>query len=155
MRWKILIPAVTLGLAALLTGLGWDKKARVSDGFQEVLVTREDIQASVLETGNVQPHNQLAVFPPLSGRIEKILSREGDTVRKGQKLMELSSTERATLLDEAAAQGISQLGRWEQYYQATPLLSPENGRIIYLPTVPGQVVNTGVTIMNASPNGTC
>jgi macrolide-specific efflux system membrane fusion protein len=68
-------------------------------------------------------------------------------VKKGEKLMELSSSERATLLDEAAAKGPDVLAHWEELYQATPLLSPENGQIIYLPTVPGQIVSTSVSLM--------
>ena len=120
---------------------------RGAGGFRAVPVVKDDLEITVLSTGNVQPQNQLAVYSPIAGRIEKILIREGDNVRKGQKLMELSSTERATLLDEAAAQGTSQLAYWQQLYQETPLLSPETGQVIYLPTVPGQVVGTSVTLM--------
>jgi membrane fusion protein, macrolide-specific efflux system len=129
----------------LLGGCGGHKKQ--AGGSRAVPVKRGDLQITVLATGNVQPHNELAIFPAITGRIEKILCQEGDTVKKGQQLMQLSSTERATVLDEAAAQGASQLSHWEKYYQETPLLSPENGQIIYLPTVPGQIISTGVTIM--------
>jgi membrane fusion protein, macrolide-specific efflux system len=135
-----------LGALALLAGCGNSHKQK-GTGSRPVEVTRGDLQITVLATGNVQPNNELAIFPAIAGRIEKILIKEGDLVRKGQQLMELSSTERATVLDEAAAQGTSQLSHWEQYYQETPLLSPENGQIIYLPTVPGQIVSTGVTMM--------
>lgn len=115
--------------------------------FRAVPVVKDDLEITVLSTGNVQPQNQLAVYSPIAGRIEKILIREGDNVSKGQKLMEMSSTERATLLDEAAAQGTSQLAYWQTLYQETPLLSPEIGQVIYLPTVPGQIVGTSVTLM--------
>lgn len=134
-----------LTTALLWAGCGGHK--RQAGGTRAVPVKRGDLQITVLATGNVQPHNELAIFPAITGRIEKIMCQEGDTVRKGQELMELSSTERATVLDEAAAQGASQLAHWEQYYEETPLLSPENGQIIYLPTVPGQIISTGVTIM--------
>jgi macrolide-specific efflux system membrane fusion protein len=110
-------------------------------------VARGDLQLTVLATGNVQPQNQLSIYPSISGRIEKIFIKEGDTVKKGQKLMELSSTERATLLDAATAKGDKQLKHWSKLYQSTPLLSPQDGQIIWLPTVPGQVVNTGTTLM--------
>src|SRR6266478_2135833 len=36
---------------------------------------------------------------------------------------------------------------WSKLYQSTPLLAPQDGQIIWLPTVPGQVVNTGTTLM--------
>ena len=75
---------------------------------------------------------------------------EGDYVKKGQVLAQLSSTERATLLDEARAQGPTVLSHWEQLYESSPLLSPENGQIVYLPTVPGQIVAQSDSIMTMS-----
>ncbi len=116
-------------------------------GYRQMKVSRDDIQLTVLATGNVQPNNELAVYPAIACRIEKIRIKEGDTVKKGETLMDLSSTERATVLDEAAAEGTSQLAYWQQIYEETPLISPENGQVIYLPTVPGQVCSTGTTMM--------
>ncbi len=145
-KLSLISRAAVLGALALLIGCGNSHK-RQATGSRPFEVSRGDLQITVLATGNVQPNNELAIFPAISGRIEKILVKEGDSVQKGQKLMELSSTERATVLDEAAAQGASQLAHWEQYYEESPLLSPENGQIIYLPTVPGQIVSTGVTMM--------
>ena len=118
--------------------------------FRAVPVVKDDLQITVLATGNVQPQNQLSIKPPISGRIEQILVREGDYVKKGQVLMQLSSTERATLLDAARAQGPDVLAHWEGLYEATPLLSPENGQIIYLPTVPGQIVSQSDSLMTMS-----
>jgi len=134
-------------LCAVLWLAGCGKTKHQGEGYKPVKVTRDDIQLTVLATGNVQPNNELAVFPAIAGRIEQILIKEGDTVKKGQTLMVLSSTERATLLDEAEAQGPKVYKHWQKLYQASPLLSPENGQIIWLPTVPGQVVSTGVTMM--------
>ncbi len=137
-------------LGMMLAGFlaaGCSSSKKNQGGFRPVPVTRDDLQITVLATGNVQPNNQLIVYPPISGRIEKIYIKEGVSVHKGQKLMDLSSTERATLLDEAAAQGTSALSYWQALYQETPLLSPENGQIVYLPTVQGQIVNTGTELM--------
>ncbi|HVM32839.1 MAG TPA: efflux RND transporter periplasmic adaptor subunit [bacterium] len=138
---------ITGGGLALLLFAGCSSAPKHAGGFKTVPVGRDDLQITVLATGNVQPQNQLAILPPIAGRIEKIFVREGDYVKKGQKLMELSSTERATLLDEAASKGPDELAHWEQLYQATPLLAPENGQIIYLPTVQGQIVSTGTSLM--------
>lgn len=140
--WGILV------LGALVAGCGSGGGGKKGQGgFKAVPVVRDDLQITVLSTGNVQPNNQLVVYPPIAGRIEKIYTVEGNSVHKGQKLMDLSSTERATLLDEAAAQGASVLAHWQQLYQETPLLSPENGQIVYLPTVQGQIVNTSTQLM--------
>jgi len=141
---RFLSAATILCAALLLAGCG---KKHTGEGYKPIIVSRNNIQLTVLATGNVQPNNELAIFPAIAGRIEKILIKEGATVKKGQTLMILSSTERATLLDEAEAQGPKQYKHWQKLYEASPLLSPENGQIIYLPTVPGQVVSTGVTMM--------
>jgi macrolide-specific efflux system membrane fusion protein len=137
---------ITLGGLVLLLLAGCASKKHAG-GFKTVVVGRDDLQITVLATGNVQPQNQLAILPPIAGRIEKIFIKEGDYVKKGQKLMELSSSERATLLDEAASKGPDVLAHWEDLYQATPLLAPENGQIIYLPTVQGQIVSTASSLM--------
>lgn len=136
-----------LPLLILTAGCGSSRGKGQGGGFKPVAVVRDDLQITVLATGNVQPHNQLNIKPPISGRIEKILIQEGQYVHKGQALVELSSTERATLLDAARAQGADVLAHWETLYQATPLLSPENGQIVYLPTVPGQIVAQSDNIM--------
>ncbi len=133
-------------LLFVLSGCGNSKKGQ-GGGFKPVTVGRDDLQITVLATGNVQPKNQLSIKPPISGRIEKILIQEGAYVKKGQILVELSSNERATLLDAARAQGPAVLAKWEDLYQSTPLLSPLAGQIVNLPTVPGQVVSTADTIM--------
>lgn len=134
-------------LCAVMIATGCGKGKHQGGGYKALTVGRGDIQLTVLATGNVQPNNELAIFPAIAGRIEKILIKEGDSVKKGQTLMILSSTERATLLDEAEAQGPKIYKHWQKLYQASPLLSPEDGQIIYLPTVPGQVVSSSVTLM--------
>lgn len=137
-------------LGILLAGTlaaGCSSGRKNQGGFRAIPVVRGDLQITVLATGNVQPNNQLVVYPPISGRIEKIYIKEGDNVHKGEKLMDLSSTERATLLDEAAAQGTSALSYWQALYQETPMLSPENGQIVYLPTVQGQIFSTATELM--------
>ncbi len=134
----------------LLGGCFASNKKGQGGGFKPVLVTKDNLQITVLATGNVQPHNQLSIKPSISGRIEKLLVNEGDYVKKGQILAQLSSTERATLLDAARAQGPDILAKWQELYQSTPLLSPLGGQIVYLPTVPGQVVSTADSIMTMS-----
>ncbi len=142
----ILLIILTTSIFITLCGCSGNKKGQGA-AYRPVPVVRDDLQITVLATGNVQPNNQLVIYPPISGRIEKILVREGDIVQNGQKLMELSSTERATLLDEAAAQGPAVLAHWQKLYEETPLLSPETGQVVYLPTVQGQILTTGTELM--------
>jgi macrolide-specific efflux system membrane fusion protein len=101
----------------------------------------------VLSTGTVGPKNQLEIKPSVSGRVEKLLIAEGAFVRKGQVLAQLSSNERAALLDAARAQGAEETAKWEDLYKPTPLLAPLSGLIIALNVVPGQMVSTGDALM--------
>jgi macrolide-specific efflux system membrane fusion protein len=108
---------------------------------REVRVTRGDIELSVLTSGDVRPRNRLEIKPPIPGRAEEILVREGDTVRKGQILAWMSSTDRAALLDAARALGDAELARWEELYKPTPLVAPLNGSVIARNVEPGQTVS--------------
>jgi macrolide-specific efflux system membrane fusion protein len=146
MKRSTLLLLALLGVVGFSTGCQ-GKKGRSSGGMRPVEVVRGDLEMTVLSTGTVQPQNQLNIKPPISGRIEKIFIHEGAFVKKGQLLMELSSTERAALLDTAQAQGPEALAHWEDLYKATPLLSPQSGQIVYLPTVTGQVVSLSDTLM--------
>ncbi|MDD5440307.1 MAG: efflux RND transporter periplasmic adaptor subunit, partial [Candidatus Omnitrophica bacterium] len=55
------------------------------------------IQTVITSTATVQPQNRLEIKPPINGRIEQILVKEGETVKVGQILVWMSSTERAAL----------------------------------------------------------
>ncbi|MBK8575364.1 MAG: efflux RND transporter periplasmic adaptor subunit [Elusimicrobia bacterium] len=135
----------TIGLLLLAGGgfLWWRAahKTEISDDTREVRVTRGNIELSVLTTGDVRPRNRLEIKPPIPGRAEEILVREGDTVRKGQILAWMSSTDRAALLDAARAKGDAELARWEELYKPTPLVAPLNGSIIARNVEPGQTVS--------------
>ena len=82
------------------------KKRSTKDEFitSEIKASLADIQISVSTTGIVEPQNRLEMKPPINGRIEEILVREGEKVKRGQILAWMSSTERAALLDAARAQ---------------------------------------------------
>jgi macrolide-specific efflux system membrane fusion protein len=77
----------------------------------------------------------------LAGRVEEVLVREGDYVKRGQVLAWLSSTERAALVDAARARGPEALKRWEELYKAAPLLAPISGQVISRDTEPGQSIS--------------
>ncbi len=108
--------------------------------YKTVQVTRETIEKTILTTGLVQPYNRLEVKPPIPGRAEEVLVKEGNFVRKGQVLAWMSSTERAALLDAARAQGAAALKHWETLYKPTPLMAPLDGIIIARNVQSGQTV---------------
>ena len=98
--------------------------------YQETKVQLADITVEVQSTGIVQPQNRLEIKPPIPGRVERILTNEGDFVEKGEILAWMSSTERAALIDSARARGKDEVEKWEQIYRETPILAPITGMII-------------------------
>ncbi len=136
-RYWILALVVVAGLAG-----GYFLRGRAADApaFQEIRAARGDLKIVVMATGTVQPQNRLEIKPPIAGRIEEALVKEGEQVRKGQILAWMSSTERAALLDAARSKGATELAYWEELYKATPLVAPLDGEIIARKIEPGQTV---------------
>jgi len=134
---SLIIAAIVLVLAAIAF-FYWQRGSAPQTVYQPVSVTRGDIDTTILSTGTVQPENRLAIKPPIAGRIEQVLVKEGQVVKKNQPLAWMSSTERAALLDAASAKGPDELKRWEELYRATPVLAPIDGTIIVGDVQPGQ-----------------
>lgn len=142
-RWTVgLIAAVAVGGGAWRA---FRKPAPPAD--REVTVARDTLRLSILTTGDVRPRNRLLVKPPIAGRAESILVREGEFVKKGQILAWMSSTERAALLDAARAKGSEELARWEDLYKPTPLVAPVAGLVIARNVEPGQTVTAADAVL--------
>lgn len=133
-------------LIIVILGAGyWIWKTYKSDdekkqAVETLSVERGNIEVFITTTGTVQPQNRLEMKPPISGRIEDILVREGDHVKKGNIVAWMSSTERAALLDAARSRGSETLQQWEDAYKPTPLIAPINGDVIVRAVEPGQSV---------------
>lgn len=143
MKWVV---RGALILAVLGTGVywagSWMRPADSQPEFRTVQVVRGDLEETVQTTGVAEPQNRLEIRPPISGRTEEVLVREGEAVRKGQILAWMSSTERAALLDAARAQGPKELARWEELIRPTPLIAPVAGMIIARNVEAGQTVTS-------------
>ena len=85
------------------------------------------IERSVSATGTVKPQNRLEIKPPIAGRIERILVKEGQAVKTGDVLAVMSSTERAALLDAARLEGDAALREWAEIYREAPLIASHKG----------------------------
>jgi macrolide-specific efflux system membrane fusion protein len=134
---------VALGAAALAARTVMRRNGNASsEAFRRVAVSRQDLRIAKTATGEVTPQNRVEVKPPIAGRIEEVLVREGEAVTQGQVLVWMSSAERAALLDAARSQGPEALARWESAYKAAPLLSPLDGTVIVRAMEPGQSVAT-------------
>lgn len=110
--------------------------------IKEINPTVGSIQTIISTTGTVLPKNRLEIKPPVGGRLESILVKEGQLVKIGQTLAWMSSTERAALLDAARGEGQERLKYWQEAYNAIELLAPIDGEIIVATMQPGQTVTT-------------
>ncbi len=117
------------------------------ESVREISPIYGSIQTYISTTGIVEPQNRLEIKPPISGRIEEILVKEGQKVEIGQTLAWMSSTERAALLDAARAQGEEALKYWQEAYKATPLIAPIDGEVIVRAVEPGQTVTSADAVI--------
>lgn len=147
---KVLIPSVLVLIGGLIAGgLIYFSKEENSP-VREIRVEKGDLELTILSTGDVKPETRLDLKPPLAGRADSVLVREGDDVNAGQVLVWLSSSERAALLDVARGQSEADVKRWEQLYRPIPVVAPLAGTIILRSVEPGQTVGTGDTIIAMS-----
>lgn len=117
------------------------------NAIREIRPTVGSMRVVISSTGTVYPKNRLEIKPPVSGRVEEVLVREGESVRVGQVLAFMSSTERAALLDAASDQSEEELQYWQKMYQRIPLKAPIKGEVIVATTQPGQTVTTSDSVI--------
>jgi len=141
---KILVSKIILVLILAISLVSCAKK---TEPLKMATVEVGTIRAEIPTTGIVEPRNRLEIKPPIAGRVEQVLVREGQTVAKGQILAWLSSNERAALLDAARAKGEEEVKKWEDVYKPTPIVSPLNGFIIQRSVEPGQTITTGDALL--------
>lgn len=112
-----------------------------------IYAQRGEIKETISCTGTVEPRNRLEIKPTISGRIDRILVKEGHKVRAGDILIWMSSEERAALIDAARAKGSSSVRYWEEAYKPIPILAPISGTIIVRDIEPGQSVTSTDTVL--------
>ncbi|HRO66393.1 MAG TPA: efflux RND transporter periplasmic adaptor subunit [Pseudobdellovibrionaceae bacterium] len=144
---------IGLGIAAFLSiGLSavYLLRPAKEETPREFVLKKGNIEVSILATGEVKPENRLEIKPPLAGRIDEVLVREGQSVKAGQVLAWMSSNERAALLDAARAKGEEEVKYWENLYRPIPIVAPLAGTLIYRNVESGQTFDTGVAIFAMS-----
>lgn len=147
-RYKVII-VVMIVLAAATLFIRSKVTNHQSNGTETKVVhpVLGGVEITVTTTGIVEPQNRLEIKPSISGRIEKILVKEGDNVKGGDTLAWMSSTERSVLVDAARLQGEEALKYWEEVYKQTPLISPIDGEVIVRSVEPGQTVTTSDAVI--------
>ncbi len=128
--------------AVLIAGFFFFGKNKSDKGSEpkEFTVTKGSIEKAISATAVVQPQNRLEMKPPVAGRIDEILVREGQTVKAGDVVAKLSSTERAAILDSVRAKVDKNTSQWEDIYKPIPMIAPIDGTVIVSTMQPGQTV---------------
>lgn len=144
-RWIVFLILFMAGALAIMM---LNARSKLSGEIaREVRPVIGNMQTTVTSTATVQPQNRLEIKPPINGRIDEILVKEGDIVKAGQTLAWMSSTERAALLDAARTRGPEAMKYWEDVYKATPLISPLDGEVIVSQDEPGQIVTSSDAVL--------
>ncbi len=146
MKNKLILVSVIV-MTCFIMGYAWHSRNGSKTIFLESNVERGNIRIVIQATGKADPENRLEIKPPIAGRADEILVKEGDIVKKGQILAWMSSTERAAVIDAARAKGSTELKRWEGMYRPTPVFAPINGTIILRKIESGQTFSSGDAIL--------
>ncbi|MEZ4846499.1 MAG: HlyD family efflux transporter periplasmic adaptor subunit [Bdellovibrionota bacterium] len=115
-------------LLLMLFVLAFCKKQEVK--YQTFEVLQKDLQKNVEASGSVESENIVEVFPPVSGRLEKMFVKEGDLVKAKQRIATMSSENRSQIIDMAASKGKDEVEYWKSQMLLTPIYSPVAGKII-------------------------
>lgn len=139
-KWKFYFVLLVSLLVIIILIIRIRKNQSAAEISAEINPVYGNVQTYISTTGDVEPQNRLEVKPPISGRIENVLVKEGEKVEVGQVLAMMSSTERAALLDAARSQGAETFKYWQEAYKPVPLLAPINGEVIVKAVEPGQTI---------------
>ena len=146
----IRVAGVILLLLIIFAGILLSRRAvnnKKTAEMETIYPAYGNIYVSVSATGTVSPQNRLEIKPPIAGRIDRILVKEGERVTTGQVLALMSSVERAALLDAARLNDEKTVQYWQTVYNPTPLLAPINGEVIVSTFEPGQTVVSGDAVI--------
>jgi macrolide-specific efflux system membrane fusion protein len=148
MNKKLWIGIIAATAVIIFGGIKITQKIRSNKiSYRKVRVISGPIQFAITSSGSVSPLNRLEIKPPVAGRIEEILTDQGQYVHRGAILAWMSSTDRAALLDAARANSEKELAEWQGIYKPTPVLAPLSGLVIANNIVRGQTVTTQDILM--------
>lgn len=151
MNKKIKLILIFIALVICLGAFAFYKSQQdAQHTYKEAQAHRGSIEVTVLSTGTVNPENRVDIKPPVAGRVDSIIVDEGVSVKKGEILAWMSSTERAALIDSARSHGEEELKKWEKLYRPIPILAPVNGVIIVRKVESGQTFSSGDTLYTMS-----
>jgi HlyD family secretion protein len=81
------------------------------EAVQLAKVRREDVTSRVRAPGKIEPKTQVKISADIMGKIVHLLVKEGDSVRRGQLMLQLDDTQYRSYWDQARAASTSARGR--------------------------------------------
>jgi len=119
-RWLVIIG--TIVIVAVVGLVIAKKKGLIGDGgIKQVAVEKAQVR-SIVETvtasGKLQPHTEVKISSEVSGEIIKLNVKEGDSVRKGDLLIEINPVIYESLVNQATA-GLNQVRANKMASEAT------------------------------------
>jgi HlyD family secretion protein len=119
-KWLVIIG--TIAIVAVVGLVIAKKKGWIGDGgIKQVAVEKAQIR-SIIETvtasGKLQPHTEVKISSEVSGEIIKLNVKEGDSVKKGDLLIEINPVIYESLVNQAQA-GLSQVRANKMAAEAT------------------------------------
>jgi HlyD family secretion protein len=97
--WLLLI-----GVAVAIVGLLYIGSRRPPGSVTVMRVMRTDLDSSITSNGKVEPVTPYSLRAKYDGFVDRVLVMEGQSVKKGQLLVVLNSTDVQAQLDQARAQ---------------------------------------------------
>jgi macrolide-specific efflux system membrane fusion protein len=89
---------IAIAIAGLLIAAGLAScrllhfRSRDTAAYERVDFSRERIEITIEASGTVEPRNRIEIKPPIGGRTEDVLVKEGQQVTKGEIIALMSST---------------------------------------------------------------
>ena len=93
----IILAIVLVGVLSAAKGRNKATEVRIEE------VEKRDLVASVTASGQVQPHTKVDLASDITGRIVRLVVKEGDQVTKGQFLLEIDPLQYRAAAERAAA----------------------------------------------------
>uniref|UniRef100_UPI000D349323 efflux RND transporter periplasmic adaptor subunit n=1 Tax=unclassified Variovorax TaxID=663243 RepID=UPI000D349323 len=90
-------------LVAVVAGIALWQSGRSAPAYDTVAVGRADIEATVTAIGTLQPRKYVDVGAQVSGQVNRLHVQPGDTVRKGQLMVEIDPSVQQATVDAGRA----------------------------------------------------
>src|SRR5262249_20919208 len=137
-KWVIGIIAV-VGIGSTLAMSAAKRGNKAAEGRMEA-VQKRDLVASGTPSGQVRPQTEVAVASDVSGKIDKLVVKEGQMVKKGDFLLQIDPSQAQANVDRAEAaiastraqltQSQANLDQAQRSYDRTSAMKKTNPQLI-------------------------